>query len=157
MRGRKGIPSARIHEGNPLPAVELDLPDRFHFGTEINLRPSDLDRFGRLATQALVSLLDEARMKFFRSMGYRDGDVEGSWFVVVDAVLVHWAGCAAGDSLSFEMTAGNFIPTGCDLFYRVANIRTKAIVAKAKMGVEFLDSGVAKPIEVPQGFRSRFA
>lgn len=139
-----------------MPRIELDLPDRFPFKTEIDVRMTDLDYSGRLNNQALLMLMGEARVKFMRSMGYQDGDVEGVGTVMVDAAMIHEAGCAAGDILAFEMTAEGFSPTGCDLFYRVTNAGTGALVARAKTAMDFIDPDTASPVAVPGRFRTRF-
>ena len=139
-----------------MPRIELDLPERFPFKTEIGVRTMDLDFSGRLSNQALLTLMGEARVKFMRSMGYQDGDVEGARTVMVDAAMIHEAGCAAEEVLAFEMTAEAFSPTGCDLFYRVTNARTGVLVARAKMAMDFIDPDTASPVAVPGRFRTRF-
>lgn len=139
-----------------MPRIELDLPDRFPFKTEIDVRSLDLDHSGRLSNQALLSLIEQARMKFYQSMGYREGDIDGAGTVLADALMINEACCAAGDLLAFEMTAGTFSRTGCDLFYRVTSTRTGAMVARAKTAIEFIDPATAGPVEVPERFRHRF-
>ena len=139
-----------------MPRIELDLPDCFSFRAEIDVRPSDLDYSGRLSNHALLSLMNEARVKFLRSMGYRDGDVNGAAMVLADGVMVHEAPCFAGDSLGFEITAGAFSRTCCDLFYRITNTRTNSVVARAKTAIEFIDPDSDRVVEVPGEFRNRF-
>jgi acyl-CoA thioesterase FadM len=71
--------------------IKLDLPDRFHFRTEIDVRESDMNRGGHLANDALFSLMNEARVKFYDSLGYREEDVEGTGTIMSDAVIVYKA------------------------------------------------------------------
>ena len=152
----RNISSTLRNERHPLPRIELDLPDCFSFRAEIDLRNPDFDHNGRLSNHALLSLMNEARIKFFLSLGYRDGDVDGAGTVLADGVMTHEAPCVAGDSLGFEITAGAFSRTGCDLFYRITNTRTGALVARAKTALEFVDRGTDRPVEVPGKFRNRF-
>jgi len=71
-------------------------------------------------------------------------------------VIVFKAEAFAGDTLAFEVTAGEFSRIGCDLFYRVTNTRTGVEVARAKTAIGFFDYGARKLVAVPDGFRSRF-
>lgn len=136
--------------------TKLDLPDRFHFKTEIGVRPSDLNRGGHLANDALFGLMNEARVRFYGSLGFREDDVDGAGTLMSDAVIVFKAEAFAGDTLAFEVTAGEFSRIGCDLFYRVTNTRTGVEVARAKTAIGFFDYGARKLVAVPDGFRSRF-
>ena len=136
--------------------IKLDLPERFPFVTEIDVRESDMNRGGHLANDALFSLMNEARVKFYESLGYREEDVEGTGTIMSDAVIVYKAESFAGDRLAFEVTAGDFSRIGCDLFYRVTNVRTGHEVARAKTAIGFFDYVARKLIQVPEGFRTKF-
>lgn len=137
--------------------VQLVLPEYFPFKTEIDVRPMDIDRSGRLSLQSLLILMNEARIKLYRSMEYRDGNVEGADTVLADAILIREAHVSAGDLLTIEVTARSFSRTGCDLYCRVTNTNTGAEVARAKAAIEFIDPGMRRPVAVPERFRNRFA
>lgn len=137
--------------------VKLNLPDHFDFKTEIVLRPTDMARDGRLGNDMLISLMNEARVKFYDDLGYREGKVAGARTVVTEAVVVYKSEGCAEDILAFEMAAADFSRTGCDLYYRVCNVRTRVEVARAKTAIHFLDAQSRKVIPVPEGFRSRFS
>jgi hypothetical protein len=55
------------------------------------------------------------------------------------------------------VTAGDFSRIGCDLFYRVTNVKTGNEVARAKTAIGFFDYGARKLASVPEGFRSKFS
>ena len=137
--------------------IKLDLPERFHFQTRIGIRESDMNQGGHLGNDALFSLLNEARVKFYGSLGYSEGNVEGAGTIMSDAVIVYKAESFAGDELEFEVTAGDFSRIGCELYYRVTNTRTGAEVARAKTAIGFRDYQARKILPVPDGFRSKFA
>ncbi len=135
--------------------IKLDLPERFQFKMEIDVRESDMNRGGHLANDALFSLLNEARVQFYGSLGYREEDVEGTGTIMSDAVIVYKAESFAGDTLRLEVTAGEFSRIGCDLFYRVTNAKTGVEVARAKTAIGFFDYAVRRLTAVPDGFRSK--
>ena len=74
-----------------------------------------------------------------------------------DAVIVYKAESFSGETLAFEVTAGDFSRIGCDLFYKVTNTRTGGEVARAKTAIGFFDYRTKKIMAVPEGFRTRCA
>lgn len=136
--------------------IKLDLPDRFYFTMEIQVRRSDMNIGGHLGNDVLFSFLNEARTKFYQSMGYNEMNVEGAGTIMADAVIVYKAETFAGDTLRFEVTAGDFSRIGCDLFYRVTNVQAGIEVARAKTAIAFLDYRTRKTLPVPEKFRNLF-
>ena len=135
--------------------MKLELPEGFRFKTEIALRPSDMNRGGHLGNDVLFSLLGEARVKFYESLGYSEGDIEGAGTIMSDAVIVYKAESFLGDTLAFEVMAGDFSRIGCDLFYRVSNTRTGAEVARAKTAIGFFDYQARKILPVPERSKAK--
>jgi acyl-CoA thioesterase FadM len=135
--------------------MKLELPDRFPFMTEITLRPSDMNRGGHLGNDVLFSLMNEARVKFYESLGYSEEDIEGAGTIMSDAVIVFKAESFSGDTLAFEVTTGDFTRIGCDLFYRVMNTGTGGEVARAKTAIGFFDYKTKKILPVPEGFKNK--
>ena len=92
--------------------IKLDLPEQFHFRTEVRIRESHMHRGIHLGNAALFSLINEARMAFFESLGFSEVDVEGAGTIMSDAVVVYRAEGFLGDTLRFEVTAGDFSRIG---------------------------------------------
>jgi 4-hydroxybenzoyl-CoA thioesterase len=136
--------------------IKLELPERFPFQTEVQVLEAHLHRGIHLGNAALFSLINDARMSFFESMGYSEVDVEGAGTIMSDAVVVYKSESFAGDLLRLEVTAGDFSRVGCDLFYRVTNAVTGVEVARAKTAIGFVDYGTRKLLAVPEAFKSRF-
>jgi acyl-CoA thioester hydrolase len=136
--------------------IKLELPDHFPFRTEIMVRETDINRGGHLANDALFSLMNEARVKFYTSLGFSEEDVEGTGTIMSDAVILYRAESYAGETLAFEVTAGDFSRIGCDLFYRITNTETGVEVARAKTAIGFFDYGTRKLSPVPAGFKRAF-
>ena len=57
--------------------ILFDLPERFGFTTELQVYISHVNYGGHLDNAQLLSLVSEARMRFFQSLGYTEGDVAG--------------------------------------------------------------------------------
>jgi len=136
--------------------IKLELPDQFPFRMEVPILQSHIYRGIHLGNATLFSLINEARIAFFESLGCSEVDVEGAGTIMSDAVVVYRAETFQGDVLRFEVTAGDFSRTGCDLFYRVTKAGTGAEVARAKTAIGFMDYATRRMVAVPPGFRNRF-
>ena len=54
--------------------IRIQLPENFHFSTEIPIRITDLNYGGHVGNDTILSLIHEARMQFLRSFGYSEMD-----------------------------------------------------------------------------------
>ena len=107
--------------------IKLELPETFSFRTEITVRITDLNYGGHLGNADTLVLIHEARVRFLKSYGYSEIDIEGYGTIMTDAV-------------------------GCDIFYRLTNKETGAVVAVAKTGVCVFDYENQKRVSPPEAF-----
>jgi len=135
--------------------LKLDLPTQFIFETALAVRVTDLNYGNHLGNDALLGMIHEARVRFLRSMGYSELDVEGVGLIMCDCVIVYKSQGFLGDELSIEVTAGDFTRTGCDLFYLLKKVGGSEL-ARAKTGIAFYDYRAQAVRPVPEGFRRRF-
>ncbi len=139
-----------------MPRTKLDLPLAFQFSTDIPVRISDINYGGHLGNDSLLSLLQEARLRFFQQFAYSEKDVEGSGIIMLDAVVLYRSEAFYGDTLHIEVTVADMSSHGCDLLYRVTQKVSGKEVARAKTTIAFFDYAKRKVVEVPEGFRLRF-
>ena len=142
--------------GDDVPRIQIDLPAQFAFATEIAVYIGHINYGNHLDNSALLALVSEARVRFFKSLGYSELDVEGRGIIVADAAIQYRSEAFHGEVLVFEMTAGDFSKYGCDLLYRVSEQTSVREVARGKHGVIFFDYAARKPAAAPQAFRARF-
>jgi acyl-CoA thioesterase FadM len=140
-----------------MPRVELELPERFQFVTDIPLRITDINYGGHLGNDALLSLLHEARVQFLRQYGFTEMNVDGQSIIMADAVLVYRSEGFYGDVARIEIAVGNMQSHGCDFIYRVTNKETGKELARAKTGILFYDYEKKKILQVPKKFKSLFS
>lgn len=127
--------------------IELTLPQVLPFSTEIDVRVTDMNYGGHLGNDALLSLIHEARFRFFRHHGMSEADAGGARLILADVAIVYRKEAFAGDRLRFEVGIGDRARVACDLCYRVT--RDGALIAEAKTGLVFLDMTTRRPIAVP--------
>lgn len=135
-----------------MPRIRIDLPERFSFSTEIPVLIGHINYGMHLDNALLLSLISEARVRFFKAMGYSEMDVEGAGIIVADAAIQYLSEAFHGDLLVFEMTATDFNKYGCDLVYRVREQSSLRNIACGKTGIVFFDYEQRKPVAVPQSF-----
>jgi acyl-CoA thioester hydrolase len=133
--------------------IALELPTRFPFSTEIEVRITDLNYGQHLGNDSLLGLIHEARVRFLRSQGLQELDFEGTALIMVDVAIVYRAEAFAGDRLAFAVAAVLTGRAACDFFYRVTRPADGRLIAEAKTGVVFLNPSTRKVVALPAAAR----
>lgn len=136
--------------------IEIEMIDNFIFVTEIEVRMADTNSANHLGHDAFVSLMNEARVQFLETLGFQMPGVEETGLIIADLAVSYKSQSFYKDRLKFEIGAGDFNQYGCDIFYRVTNIKTGDLVALAKTGVVFFDYSKNKVTSIPEAFVSHF-
>ncbi|MBC8206582.1 MAG: thioesterase family protein [Kiritimatiellales bacterium] len=132
--------------------IKLELPETFPFSTELTVRITDLNYGGHLGNADTLVLIHEARVRFLKSYGYSEIDIEGYGTIMLDAVIQFKAQAFASDVLIAEVAAADFSRLGCDIYYRLTNKETGVVVAVAKTGISVFDYENQKRISPPEAF-----
>lgn len=135
--------------------IQIDLPESFSFSTEIPLYIGHINYGGHLDNALLLTLVSEARVRFFKSLGYSELDVEGLGIVVVDAALQYKAEAFHGETMVLHMAPADFNKYGCDLMWRMDDRDSGREVARGKTGIVFFDYGPRRVAPVPPAFLAR--
>jgi 4-hydroxybenzoyl-CoA thioesterase len=138
-----------------MPRIQIELPDRFPFSTEITLYLSHMNYGGHLDNALLLTVVSEARARFFKSLGYSELDVEGVGIIVSDAALQYRSEAFHGEVMVVSMGAADFGSKGCDLLWCMSEKTSNREVARGKTGIVFFDYATRKIAQVPENFRSR--
>jgi acyl-CoA thioesterase FadM len=146
--------SDEICDTTGMARLRLELPARFPFTTEIAVRITDINYGGHLGNDALLSLIHEARCRFFQHFGFKETDIAGAGILMVDAAIAYRKEAFHGDVLRFEVGATDLQRTGCDIVYRVT--RAGDVVAEAKTGIVFFDYQRHKIVRMPPAFAALF-
>ncbi len=138
-----------------MPRIEIELPPRLPFVTELPLYLTHINYGGHLDNALLLTLVSEARYRFVQSLGYREGDVEGVGIIVADAAVQYRAEAFHGETMAVEMGASAFNRYGCDLSWRMTDRASGREIARGKTGIVFFDYGERKIAPMPENFRLR--
>jgi acyl-CoA thioester hydrolase len=137
--------------------IHIDLPGEFVFSTEIPIMIGDINRGNHLAWNAVLLILEEARIRFLNSLDFRDENVNGVSFIVVDAAIMYRRQGHHGQMLKVEIAVQDFSSKGCDIVFRISDAGTGEEMVRAKTGVLFYDYRRQKVAAVPEEFKEKVA
>ena len=137
--------------------IKIELPDHFIFSTEVPVLLGHINYGNHLDNGAVIDIVSEARMRFFKSLGFSENDIEGAGIIVADAAIQYKSEAFHGEVLVVEYNVRDFSRVGCDLVYRISEKTSGREVARGKTGVVFFDYEKRETVPVPQGFKSRIA
>jgi len=132
--------------------IEIEMIEKFIFETQIKIRVTEINSAHHVGNDAFISLINEARVRFLLNFGFSEQDIEGKSLLISDLAVVYKSQSFYGDELKFEIGAGEFNKYGCDIFYRVTNIKTDNLVILAKNGIVFFDYIKNKITKTPDAF-----
>jgi len=135
--------------------ITFELPERFVFATELQIYISHVNQGGHLDNAQLLTLVSEARVRFFRWLGYTEGNVAGCPIVVGDIVAQYKSEGYHGETLRVEMAPADFNRYGFDLVFRMSESTQGREVARGKVGVVFINRADRKVAPVPEAFQQR--
>ena len=118
--------------------VTLEMPDRYPFSTELEVRIEHINRGDHLGNERLIAFLNEARMRYLpadltRSAGDNIGLING------DLAVIYRGEAHYGDVLLIRVAASNFHHYGFDLYFDVSARADGRDIAQAKMSMLLFD------------------
>jgi len=135
-----------------MPRIQFELPARFEFQTDIQIYISHVNQGGHLDNAQLLTLVSEARVRYFKALGYTEGNVAGCPIVVGDMVAQYKSEGFHGETMRVSMVAQDFNRYGFDLAYHMACLDSGREVARGKIGIVFVDRATRKVALVPAEF-----
>ncbi len=135
-----------------MPRIQFELPEQFIFSTELQIYISHVNQGGHLDNAQLLTLISEARVRFFKSLGYTEGNVAGHPIVVGDLVAQYKSEGFHGETMCIRMIPQFYNPYGFDLVYRMDCLEREREVARGKVGIVFIDRATRKVAPIPQAF-----
>jgi acyl-CoA thioester hydrolase len=138
--------------------IEINLPDKFLFSIEMPVRIGDINRGNHLGHVAMVALLEEARTRFLRSLGFaNDGNLfQGIGYLVTDLAVIYKKQVFYGQVLKIEIAAADFQEKSFDFLYRVSESAGGTEVARAKTGHLLFNSQTQKVVPIMPDFQNKF-
>jgi acyl-CoA thioester hydrolase len=137
--------------------IQLELPDRFLYTVELPVRVSDLNYGAHVGHDAILTLMQEARVIFYRSLGYRDElSFEGPvGQVITDVAIQYKAEGFLGDIFLIHIVVADFNKYGFDMLYKIENKANGKEIARGKTGIVCFDYSRHKIAALPESLKKR--
>lgn len=139
--------------------LQFELPTQFIFSTDIPIYISHVNQGGHLDNAQLLTLVSEARVRFFRWLGYPgEIGIEGLTLVVGDMMAQYKSEAFYGETMQVDMVPDDFNKYGFDLVFRLQDKASGREVARGKTGVVFVGDapdGSKKVSPLPEAFLAR--
>ncbi len=137
--------------------VQFAVPHRFSFATDITIYISHVNHGGHLDNAQLLTLVSEARVRFFKSLGHTELDVAGCPIAVGDIVAQYKSEGFHGETLRVGLEAQDVNRCGFDLAFQMVDVASGREVARGKVGIVFVDRASHKATAVPGAFLAQLA
>ena len=137
--------------------IKLELPEKFIFQTEITIRVSDINYGGHLGNDSLLSILQETRVQFLKSIGQSELEFYNYSMIMSDVAIVFKSEGFYGETLKVEIAIAEITRVGFEIFYSVTEQKSNRLVAHAKTGMVCFDYKERKVMSVPDEFKNLFS
>src|SRR5690606_15227540 len=137
--------------------TKIDLPESFIFTTHLEVRASDINYGGHLGNDSVLTLLQEARIHFYRSHGFKDeATIEGSIGQIIAEFAVEYkAESFMGDQLTIHIGIADTHKYGFDMVYQMINTVTGKEIARARSANLCFDYDKRKIATVPEVLKNK--
>ena len=132
-----------------MPRVIFELPDHFAFSTEVQIYISHVNQGGHLDNAQLLSLVSEARLRFFQEIGFPEPELPDVSIVVGDIVAQYKSEGFHGEVMCIRMTPADFNRYGFDLVFSVTEKSQRREVARGKTGIAFVSKTSRSVVQIP--------
>ena len=132
--------------------IKIDLPSKILTTVNIPVRITDINYGNHLGNDALISIIQEARMLWLKLYNYTELDIDGCGLIMSDLAVEFINESFYGDHLVVSLAAGEITRVGFELFYSIHATRGEKniVVAKAKTGMVCFDYANKKVTLIPE-------
>lgn len=133
--------------------IKIDRPDKFPFTTNIPIRITDINYGGHVGNDTILSIIHEARARFFDHLGYTELKFAGVGTIMSDVAIEYKNQVYYGEEIISSIAIGEISKVGFDLFYKLEKKLQdgKLIpVALAKTWIVCYDYDLKKVVAIPE-------
>ena len=137
--------------------VKIKFPEQSPLAVfSIPVRITDINYGGHLGNDAVLSLIQEARMQLLADGGFTELAVGGHGLIMGDVMIAYRGESFYGDVLRIEMFVDELSARTFDLLYRIKALRgeQELPVAEAKTGMICFDYERRKIVEMGGALKS---
>ena len=134
--------------------IKIDSPNPVIFQTTITITISDINYGQHLGNDKVLSMMHEARLRYFKSLGYlNEVSIDGNiGIIIADAGIEYKAEGFYGDEIINHIGVANQNKYGFDMIYELKRKADNKTIAKGKTGILFFDYSTRKLTNAPGHF-----
>ncbi len=132
--------------------VELPLPSRYHFKTEIPIRKTDLWGELHVSFATVLDLVLEAHLQFFQYLGFSVLDIYGRSIIFTNATVTYESELLFGDLVEARVTIENLREKSFELFFHLTKENGQISVARVRISVLFFNYNQRSVVPIPKEF-----
>ncbi len=137
--------------------LQLEFPeDQYCYSTHLTVRVTDINSANHLGNDSMISMISEARARFFFDFGLEGTQEDGTGTIVTDLATTYKNEARARDQLLFEVGVMDFNKYGGDIMFRITRPRDNSLIAMAKSGFVFFNYRTRKVVSMPEAFHHKF-
>lgn len=130
--------------------IKITLPENKVFETVLKIRISDINYGNHLGNDSVLSLMHEARFRFYKSLGYTDElNIDGVGTIQVDTAIQYKGEGFHGDEVSISVFLGESSAKSMDLYYQLSTTNPDRLIALGKTGIAFYNYTTKKVSNMP--------
>ncbi|MFM2223838.1 MAG: hypothetical protein RJA07_40 [Bacteroidota bacterium] len=130
--------------------IKLDFPEKVIFTTTMNVRITDINYGGHLGNDALLSMIHEARVRFFNSMNANEINFFNTSVIMGDVAIQYKGESFYNDELLFEIAVNDLSTKSFDIWYKIT--KQSSDIAIVKTGMVCFNYKQRKTENVPNEF-----
>lgn len=124
------------------------------FSFEIAVRVTDLNYGGHLANDAVLRLIQEARVQFLQTLGGTEKLIYGAGIILAEAQLIFKAESFYGDLLIIDIAIDEWKRCEGMFYYRFTRQQDSKLITLAKIRTVFFDYTRRKVMPVPEQLKT---
>ena len=132
--------------------VKIDPPDKFPFSTNIPIRITDINYGDHVGNDTVLSIVHEARVKFYQHLGFSELNFGGVGTIMSDAAIEYKDQIYYGDEVTVSVAVGEITKVSFELFYKLEKKtadRKQATAALVKTGIICYNYDLKKITSIP--------
>lgn len=139
--------------------IKVNLPEFFPFNTSIPVRITDLNYGAHVGNDTVLSFIHEARVRFLKSFGYSELNLEGVGLIMSDVSIEFKKEIFYGDEINVAVAAMDFSRVGFDLVYKLEKPANPAatLLALAKTGMVCYNYSLKKVSGLPDAVKEKLS
>ncbi len=127
--------------------------DRFR--ATVKVRVSDLNYGNHLGNELILVYAHQARVEYFKSLGYEELDFGGVGVIMSDAAIQYKSEAFLGDVLHIDIGIQDASRVGFDMYYLITEAESGREVARLKTGIICFDYQKRKATAIPEEIKEK--